>query len=1788
MKKKIISIMLFILLFCACTISVNASTPVIVSDYFESTPTNARPLKAHVIGDGSVVLAQVSGEGNKVLVLKNRYKQTTVFYEVSNVSEKTVFEMRFMVNDFNSKKHLLEISDGTKWVSLLNLDTDGSLKDTEGNKLGKTIEKTKYYTVTALLDTATRKVQIYLDNENIGSEKVFSQSFQALEKIGFTSLANEQSETVLNCDFIRMYEGSSIKADTEFVKEEYNPITKENYTSQVTKKEEKPKTIYNMDFDSYTTSDSLSGIDKTANPENQKIITESDTGNHFLRLGANTQTNVLMWYYEKDFYPDTVIGADYRIGSNNKGKVDFLLRDIYDTGGEYYPLYIDKDGYFYYERNSFGNYFSPVRIGNKNCKENWVNVSVAVHFITKTIDIYIDGVLEAKDIPFKFPDMSFNMYHIRYRVPESSGENAIFDIDNIFIYKAEKYHDPETLEGVGGGILEEDIWNYPIDQSAIEPDMTVFEKVEEPSFNAPAVRLTDYSEAKAVYNGAVCFAENTKNMWIKDGKYASSYKVIRENDVLLASGEVLAALINKKAHFSEDKKTITIGNVNATVGNSYIENNGEIINLKCKVVEKNGTVYIPIEEFAVHIMKKWYGYSNLGFCVIANEKKDIHFEVDSNRAYLYTVDNSSHMMAYLIMQQPDTQKLKTIFDAKNHGERPYATANGKEFSYIKNLMESDSVASDYSHLVMLQANSLLNSSYTSNDTPGTQSSPVFSMKEPWVLYWAYYASGDRRYAQKAEELALQMANLSHWSEDFHFLQTAQAMSSAAYFYDLFYNEFSESTKDILANAIINKGILPAKRYYEGSGEGVHQDWCTRNTNWNNIPNNALMIAASTLLGEGYDDALCLETIERAFVSLGYFMHYYSPGGGGGESIGYTNYTLSYLLPAIDCLNRVFGTDFGITDYPGFWETGRYATNASSYRYSYTLNDDSAEGMIDQTGSLWFAKKMQDDTLAKTIMEFLEKNPSLKYSYSATVLKYYFDFDEDTKEKMPLDAFYDEAGVAFSRSTHKDDGVFLGIHSGYNNIAHGRYDYGTFEFDAFGIRFANEPGYEGYEPSGYGSFVENGQYYTIRPEGHNVYVVNPDIEPGQNRYTKSHINIQEKKDKGIIYTIDMHQAYSGYVKDAKRSYMLTNDRNVFVLQDEITPFENSYDDFYWFWHTYADVEIDNENKIVTLTRENRTVKLYFDCNVDVYLSCNNVAPLPSSPNPDTQLKSQHLKDMKKITAMFFGNGAPITFRVIAEPMGQNYERGELVPSSLWSIPDGVIDEEAYERATEIIVNNTIIAEFSPDKYDYTVSYSNGTQIPTVSARSNGLVEITQATADNKVAVIRVSSIKYPENCKVYTVSFKESEPLNITGEYVDCDFESYTTLTGDKSTENFFIYYNRGGSSVIKKDEIRENKVLEYTLQSADENGHTLDFDSCVHIDKNIVYTNTEWDGAVLEFSFMLDDNAHIAATMFGVPFLETGRDGYFYGVNGTEKIKLGAYTLNKWHNVKIVFDNVDKYNQSFSRVYVYVDSKNYMKTANADNSSVWNCSFITQKNFTAAEARFTLYTNQSSRYKVYLDDIKLYTTKGSPYEKIDIDSDFYGTQVLTDCAVNFNTDSAGGKIYVKKDVTLSDLNEKITTENGESVSFYIGMKKVSFDAYEKTPAVGCRLYIKGTTGRLIAVYEISEGKSAYETDWYVLKNGEIINAPSELGSGDVLQGKALFKNFSTMNKKNILVLALYSDNKLVKVVTEEFNAKAYSNTEQILTKTITVGQENAPLKVKAFVFDDMKNLVPLVKGYELK
>ena len=813
--------------------------------------------------------------------------------------------------------------------------------------------------------------------------------------------------------------------------------------------------------------------------------------------------------------------------------------------------------------------------------------------------------------------------------------------------------------------------DIPIDTTALAPNMSVFTAVPESisTQSKPAEVITDYSQTKATYKDCICVVSNSSNLWVKNGKYTSEYKFIWDGagEHIIGAAPTLAAFANMSYEYNEATQTATIGNITAEAGENYIIVDGKKYISESDNQIIDGVLYIPLKEFVRYGMKKFYGESVKGFGVIATEEKPYHFNLERTGDLLMSNDDYSMMMAYINLDRLNAASLLDLFN-KNVKGTPYPRISTikEDAPLYKAATGSDSYMAEMSSYVLDQANGYLNQTVNISAPQGTNITGLPSTAEPEVMYYAYYMTGNRAYIDKVIENAMKIVALDYWSQDAHFLSTSAAASYLAFAYDLYRDEFTATQRKNIANALISKAIEPHLDYMYG--EIKNNKWPYADYNWNAICNVGPMIASMVLLGEGYtgnwwvnyNDKLLLDCIEKAQVSLGYSLHYFAPDGCGWESPGYNDYTLGYLINVLESVNSYFGESLGIINYLGLEGIGRSLAMTTGKSNNWMIHCEDTTVPYSTTNNMYFTKMFGDYVGQKLNLEQNYKHPAAMRRDALNNMKYYMPNSPAVDYPEELDALYTSSQIGMSRDAWGDaTQTVMGVHGGYNFDAGLQVDIGNFFYEVNGKIFADDPGIEDY------SVPTNA--YPCRAEGANVWVVNPDETAGQSLAGYGDLEMVVSKPDGVIYTLDLTSAYADQVQSALRGYMLSNNRKVFTVQDEIKPVAGS-NDFYWFWHTRADININQAEKKATLTLDGETVTLYFDSNVDFTISKQDtLTSLPNSPVVPGQLQKPYAQAMHKIVIEFASNGEPVTFRAVAVPNGQNFTKGELMPVSEWAIP-----------------------------------------------------------------------------------------------------------------------------------------------------------------------------------------------------------------------------------------------------------------------------------------------------------------------------------------------------------------------------------------------------------------------------------------------------------------------------------------------------------------------------------------
>lgn len=826
---------------------------------------------------------------------------------------------------------------------------------------------------------------------------------------------------------------------------------------------------------------------------------------------------------------------------------------------------------------------------------------------------------------------------------------------------------------------------YEKEPSEIKDEMTVnlsgFTKYTDSGYVNPYSNMSkiDYDGAKAFFADTICLVADSNFFWGLDSKYRVNDKVTWYEEDLYAPVSMLNSLFGTKTYPAA--RTI------------------------------KGEEYVPIMS-AAEVLGFYAAVSDHGFAVISNRKFNI-----SNEVARVTVDD---MIRYIVGERPTEEMLRAATKDLVH---PYLLPMDRLADIKAKILAGDEDLKKISDRIIKQADAAYDMTPSSEQISGYYYGMV--PDDVFNNYWAYYMTGDESYATKIINDAVEMANWDGFTSNFY-LQTTRASNALAYVYDLFYDKLTTEQKNVIRYQITRWGIYEARAYMNTSSEG----WPRRENNWNTYNNAGIIVSALAVredaAGLSYDRTIggvtqkwdseseyVYQLLASAINGLEYQITQWGPNGGAMEGMSYFTMVVNKYAEALTVLENVCGTDYSLTAVPGLLASGNTAAYHHSSKGILGLSESSSSSRtLHSPASSYFAYKTKDLDMQRRRMH-MALIPGSNYQFLD--LLWHMDDDGDWYAvDLPLDINYSYSEIASSRSSWDDNATFLAVHAGQNNFGHYQFDAGNFAFHSQGVEFVADVGLEAYKTT-----YENGgedssrnRYYAARAEGQNLYVINPSEDPGQRYHAETEVVTVAAKPNGVIYKVDLTPAYIDQARKAERGYMLTEGRKVFVLQDEIVPLYSS-DEYYWFWHTTADMAVDgattSEEELtlsdgttvtntiqdtaaakshhVRLTKDFKTLDLYFESNVDFTLSAGLNKSLETSPKldkDDSVLVQSTLGKTNKITANFTADADKVIFRVTAVPGDMNYTRPKLGNMSGWTVEDGIRSDE-YTVGVDTISN-----------------------------------------------------------------------------------------------------------------------------------------------------------------------------------------------------------------------------------------------------------------------------------------------------------------------------------------------------------------------------------------------------------------------------------------------------------------------------------------------------------------------
>ena len=427
------------------------------------------------------------------------------------------------------------------------------------------------------------------------------------------------------------------------------------------------------------------------------------------------------------------------------------------------------------------------------------------------------------------------------------------------------------------------------------------------------------------------------------------------------------------------------------------------------------------------------------------------------------------------------------------------------------------------------------------------------------LAYMYRVHGDKKVLPKLKKDLITICK-GDWGTGFLAISENSLAVSVAY--DWIYSELTESERDIVCTALINKVLKPSEYNHFRGFKG----------NWTSICNCAVVMAALAV----YETApeMAAEFIESSYwnnkgnASVAY------GGGGYPEGFSYWNYGTQFQICLVEALSSVYGHDGGLSEIPGFMESADFALYAhGTVNSNFAYADGGSKDDHPLLASWWFATKRQDPTLVYPEKRFVQDGTYMEREQRVlpVIACLLGDYDLEKAGIRPVErqvwSCKGEIPACVVRRGWKYDGsdVYLGVKGGDCNswktmvTSHSHMDAGSFVFEADGVRWSDDVMRPSYGPW-FKALREAGSHsgatyqsslrwntFNVCNLGHSCLVsyCNDGSVEGKNHPTDYFVDgsasvtpIDEPTRQGAL--VDMTAPMKGQVKSAQRTIVVLED------------------------------------------------------------------------------------------------------------------------------------------------------------------------------------------------------------------------------------------------------------------------------------------------------------------------------------------------------------------------------------------------------------------------------------------------------------------------------------------------------------------------------------------------------------------------------------------------------------------------------------------------------------------------
>lgn len=483
-----------------------------------------------------------------------------------------------------------------------------------------------------------------------------------------------------------------------------------------------------------------------------------------------------------------------------------------------------------------------------------------------------------------------------------------------------------------------------------------------------------------------------------------------------------------------------------------------------------------------------------------------------------------------------------------------------------------------------------------------------------ILAWAFKFTQEEIYAKRAIAEMVAVSNFEDWNPN-HFLDVAEMSLALAIGFDWLHNLLSSNERDLIANALINKGIKPSF--------DTEQWWLGGLGNWTQVCHTGVVAAA--LATYEYDPVLSSKTIIRAIQDFPRAMeHGYSPSGAYSEGPMYWGYGTEFNTIFLALLENAFGTDFNLNRIQGWEQTGDFYFSSiapSTLFYSYSDCVLEAEASLAQ---FYLAKRFhRSEYIAGSTLDILRKfcEDETKFNRLLPLALLFLPVESPKKTPLPLVYFSQsdsKVPVVFIRSSWDSDATFLGVKGGAPEASHGHMDSGSFVFESNHVRWVADLGMQDYHAIekenidlwSCGQDCQRWEVFRVGPKSHSIIQIDNErqIVGGRGEI----LSVIEQDDK-VITTLDLSKLY--HIEKVTRTFTVS--KNNLIIDDALVGLKlNSKIKFQFC--TLQDVIKIDKNELILQSGETK-LKIRVNQNITwQVIDCDKLIQSYDSPNPKAKM------------------------------------------------------------------------------------------------------------------------------------------------------------------------------------------------------------------------------------------------------------------------------------------------------------------------------------------------------------------------------------------------------------------------------------------------------------------------------------------------------------------------------------------------------------------------------------------